>query len=70
MVDSRELFSNIINPWIDWWNYSDIFGRKALLQSAVFLLGLGNLLCGFSKSAPQLYAFRAIRLVMILLSLP
>ena len=39
---------------------SDIFGRKTLLQTAVFLLALGNLLCGFAKTPVELYVFRAI----------
>ncbi|ORY31436.1 major facilitator superfamily domain-containing protein [Naematelia encephala] len=39
---------------------SDIFGRKTMLQVALFFLGLGNLLCGFAKTPVQLYIFRAI----------
>ncbi|EIW73620.1 hypothetical protein TREMEDRAFT_13940, partial [Tremella mesenterica DSM 1558] len=39
---------------------SDIFGRKTMLQVAVFFLAFGNLLCGFAKTPVQLYIFRAI----------
>ena len=39
---------------------SDIFGRKALLLSALALLALGNLLAGFSTSSAMLFAFRAV----------
>jgi MFS family permease len=37
---------------------SDIVGRKVVFLSAVGLLALGDLLCGFAKTGPQLYAFR------------
>lgn len=36
------------------------FGRKNMLHIALFLLGMGNLLCGFAKTPVQLYVFRAI----------
>jgi EmrB/QacA subfamily drug resistance transporter len=39
---------------------SDIFGRKIIFLSSVGLLSLGDLLCGFAQTGPQLYAFRAI----------
>ncbi|KAH9219937.1 MFS multidrug transporter-like protein [Leptodontidium sp. 2 PMI_412] len=39
---------------------SDIFGRKVVFLSAVGLLSLGDLLCSFAKTGPQLYAFRGI----------
>jgi MFS family permease len=39
---------------------SDIFGRKTMLQVALFFLAFGNLLCGFAKTPVQLYIFRAI----------
>jgi MFS family permease len=39
---------------------SDILGRKAVFLSGVGLLALGDLLCSFAKTGPQLYAFRAI----------
>ncbi|KAI5825536.1 MFS general substrate transporter [Schizophyllum commune Tattone D] len=39
---------------------SDIFGRKALLMSALFIFAVGDLLCGFAKTPVQLYVFRAI----------
>ena len=29
---------------------SDVFGRKAVLISAILLFGIGNLLCGFAQS--------------------
>jgi len=37
---------------------SDILGRKAVFLSGVGLLAIGDLLCRFAKSGPQLYAFR------------
>ncbi|KAF5364758.1 hypothetical protein D9758_009296 [Tetrapyrgos nigripes] len=40
--------------------FSDIFGRKSTLCSAVFLFVLGNLISGFSKSIIQLIIFRGI----------
>lgn len=39
---------------------SDIVGRKVVFLSAVGLLALGDLLCSFAKTGPQLYAFRGI----------
>lgn len=39
---------------------SDIFGRKVMLVSSLMLLGLGDLLCSFAKTGPQLFAFRAV----------
>ncbi|WWD18349.1 hypothetical protein CI109_102799 [Kwoniella shandongensis] len=39
---------------------SDIFGRKYMLQIAVFFLAVGNLLCSFAQTPIQLYVFRAI----------
>ncbi len=39
---------------------SDIFGRKSCLLICLGLLGLGDLICGFSKTKEQLFAFRAI----------
>lgn len=39
---------------------SDIVGRKVVFLSAVGLLALGDLLCSFAKTGPQLYAFRGV----------
>lgn len=39
---------------------SDIVGRKPVLLVCIGLLTLGDLLCGFAKTGPQLYAFRGI----------
>lgn len=39
---------------------SDIMGRKVVFLTAVGLLALGDLLCSFAKTGPQLYAFRGI----------
>ena len=39
---------------------SDIFGRKHVLLASLLLMGLGDLLTGFAKTATQLFAFRAI----------
>lgn len=38
---------------------SDIFGRKVCLVTALTIMGLGNLLSGFSQTPIQLYASRA-----------
>lgn len=38
---------------------SDIFGRKNLLLICLALVGLGDLACGFSKTAVQLFVFRS-----------
>src|SRR4051812_46493726 len=40
--------------------FSDIFGRKVIIISMLGLLALTDLLCGFAKTGPQLYAFRGI----------
>lgn len=39
---------------------SDIFGRVPLLQFSLATFALGNLLCGFAKSAGWLYAARGV----------
>jgi MFS family permease len=39
---------------------SDIFGRKSCLVVALTVMGLGNLLSGFSRTPVELYATRAI----------
>jgi MFS family permease len=39
---------------------SDIYGRKIVLLVCIGLLTIGDLLCGFAKTGPQLYAFRGI----------
>lgn len=39
---------------------SDILGRKSIFLTAVALLAIGDLLCSFAKTGPQLYAFRGI----------
>lgn len=39
---------------------SDIFGRKNLLLICLALMGLGDLGCGFARTADQLFALRAI----------
>ncbi|KAI1756418.1 putative efflux pump antibiotic resistance protein [Xylaria castorea] len=38
---------------------SDIFGRKASLVTALSIMALGNLLCGFSSTAVELFVARA-----------
>ena len=40
--------------------FSDIFGRKVILITCLFILALGDLLCGFAQTGPQFYAFRGI----------
>lgn len=39
---------------------SDILGRKVILITCLCLLAVGDLLCGFAQTGPQLYAFRGI----------
>lgn len=39
---------------------SDILGRKVVFLTAVGMLALGDLLCGFARTGPQLYVFRSI----------
>ncbi|KAK4446636.1 MFS general substrate transporter [Podospora aff. communis PSN243] len=39
---------------------SDIFGRKVMLLTCLCLLAVGDVLCGFAQTGPQLYAFRGI----------
>ncbi|EKG13354.1 Tetracycline resistance protein TetB/drug resistance transporter [Macrophomina phaseolina MS6] len=39
---------------------SDIFGRRACLLICMVILAVGDLLCGFAKSAVTLYIFRGI----------
>ncbi|KAK1687338.1 major facilitator superfamily transporter [Colletotrichum godetiae] len=39
---------------------SDIFGRKNLLMICLVLMAVGDVLCGFSKTKEQLFAFRAV----------
>lgn len=39
---------------------SDIFGRKNLLLVCLALIAVGDLACGFSRTAAQLFAFRSI----------
>lgn len=39
---------------------SDVLGRKVVFLTAVGLLAVGDILCGFAKTGPQLYVFRGI----------
>ena len=39
----------------------DLYGRKRVLQSAVLVFLLGSVLCGLSRSMPQLIVFRAVQ---------
>lgn len=39
--------------------FADIFGRKTMLLGCLGLLLLSNMLCGFAKTGPQFYVFRA-----------
>lgn len=41
--------------------FSDLFGRKAVLLTGVFLFVLGSALCGLSQSMMQLIIFRGIQ---------
>jgi len=39
---------------------SDALGRKIVFLTSVGLLAVGNLLCSFAKTGPQLYVFRGL----------
>lgn len=39
---------------------SDIFGRKNVFLTALGLLAIGDLLCGFAQTATQFYVFRGL----------
>lgn len=39
---------------------SDVFGRKVIMIVMLAMLAIGDLLCGFAKTGPQLYAFRGM----------
>lgn len=39
---------------------SDIYGRKNILLVSIVILLVANLLCGFAKSGPEFYVFRAL----------
>ncbi|KAJ5151316.1 MFS transporter [Penicillium canariense] len=39
---------------------SDIFGRKTIFVSAILLLAIGDLVCGFSTNATMFYVFRGV----------
>lgn len=39
---------------------SDIFGRKYVFLTALSLLAIGDLLCGFAKTSTQFYVFRGV----------
>ncbi|KAL1870815.1 hypothetical protein VTK73DRAFT_2407 [Phialemonium thermophilum] len=39
---------------------SDIFGRKNLLLICLALMGIGDLACGFSRTAVELFIFRSV----------
>lgn len=44
-----------------WGKLSDLYGRKALFQSAIVVFLLGSAACGFSQSIGALIGFRAIQ---------
>lgn len=39
---------------------SDIFGRKFVFLTALGLLAIGDLLCGFAQTSTQFYVFRGV----------
>ncbi|KAF3988256.1 hypothetical protein FT663_03462 [Candidozyma haemuli var. vulneris] len=39
--------------------FADIFGRKNMLMGSLAMLLIANMLCGFAKTGPQYYVFRA-----------
>lgn len=39
--------------------FSDIFGRKTVLVASLSILGVAELCCGFARTGPQFFVFRA-----------
>jgi EmrB/QacA subfamily drug resistance transporter len=59
IVTAYLLTTTIVTPLYG--KLGDLFGRKAMLQSAILLFLLGSALCGLSRSMGQLIAFRALQ---------
>jgi EmrB/QacA subfamily drug resistance transporter len=59
IVTAYLLTTTIVTPLYG--KLGDLFGRKAVLQSAILLFLLGSALCGASQSMGQLISFRALQ---------
>ena len=59
VVTSYLLAQTIVTPLYG--KLGDLYGRKGVLQGAVVLFLVGSVLCGFSRTLPQLIAFRVVQ---------
>jgi EmrB/QacA subfamily drug resistance transporter len=59
IVTAYLVASTIVTPLYG--KLGDLFGRKVILQAAIFLFLLGSALCGLSQSMGQLIGFRALQ---------
>ena len=59
VVTSYLLASTFITALVG--RLGDLFGRKVILQAAIFLFLLGSALCGLSQSMRQLIGFRVLQ---------
>ena len=44
-----------------WGKISDLYGRRAIFQTAIIIFLVGSALCGLAQNLPQLIAFRALQ---------
>src|ERR1700692_4119331 len=59
IVTAYLLATTVVTPLYG--KLGDLYGRKIVLQGAIFLFLLGSALCGVSQSMGQLIAFRALQ---------
>ncbi|MEO8192723.1 MAG: MDR family MFS transporter [Gemmatimonadales bacterium] len=59
VVTAYLLAQTVVTPLYG--KFGDLYGRKKVVQVAIFVFLAGSVLCGFSRSLPQLIAFRAIQ---------
>jgi EmrB/QacA subfamily drug resistance transporter len=59
IVTAYLLAATIVTPLYG--KLGDLFGRKVVLQSAIFLFLIGSALCGLSRSMGELIGFRALQ---------
>src|SRR6202167_1996574 len=59
IVTAYLLATTVVTPLYG--KLGDLYGRKIVLQAAIFLFLLGSALCGVSQSMGQLIAFRALQ---------
>jgi EmrB/QacA subfamily drug resistance transporter len=59
IVTAYLLATTVVTPLYG--KLGDLFGRKAVLQSAIVLFLVGSALCGLSRSMGELIAFRALQ---------